>query len=227
MKTRLTILFVSLLFIAACGKSGDKGDNSSDSNDDTTASSDNGNYRYNLKSAIITSNTKTDMMGTDITTILTFDDHGEKTATETVSKISVMGQNMETHNKSIMKDGYIYSWQTDQKTGTKMKIDMNSVENMDYKKMSEDMMKQMNIKKAGNATVMGKSCDVYEMNNNGMTGKYYIWDNIAMKMETSMSGMNMVIEVTDIRENPSVPASTFDVPSDVTFAEMTMPTRAN
>jgi len=223
MKTFLTLFAVASLFLtAACNKSSDK--KTGDTADENSTSS-NSDGRYSLKSAIVTSKTSNSMMGGDIITILYFDDHGEKQATETKTKMEMMGQTIETHSKSITKDGVMYTWEEGQKTGSKIKLEgMKNAGNIDYKKMSKELMDSYKITKGGTATVMGKNCDVFEMNMEGMQGKYYIWDNITMKAEQSMSGMSLVTEVTDIDENASIPASTFEVPSDVTFTEMSMPT---
>lgn len=225
MKTSTIFLFsVLLLFVSSCNNSGGTKENGDDTN--SSENSDQTGYKYDLKSAIVTSKTNMAMAGGDMTTILYFDDHGEKYATENINKMSMMGQTMETHSKTIMKDGYIYTWNVGEKTGNKMKLDMmKNGENFDYKKMSKEMMDQMKIKKTGTDNVQGKKCDVYEMNDESMTGKYYIWDNITMKSETSISGMTVTTEVTDLKENASIPASTFEVPGDVAFTEMSMPAK--
>lgn len=226
MKTLFTLLFsFTLLFLVSCNNSADKGAESSGDDGTSTSemSSDSPGYRYDLKSGIVTSKTTMPMMSGDMTTILYFDDHGKKSATETIQKISMMGQNIETHSKSITVDNMIYNWEVGKKTGTKMKLDMmKGAENMDYKKLTDEMMEQWKIKKTGTGTVMGKKCDVFEMNAEGMTGTYYIWDNISMKAETTIGGMNMLIEVTDLKENVSIPSSTFEIPGDVTFTEVNM-----
>ncbi len=220
MKTSNILLFSLLfLFVSSCNKSGGTKENNTDEN----ASGGKSDNKYELKSAIVTSKTDMGMAGSEMTTILYFDDHGEKSATENRTKMSVMGQTMETNTKMIMKDGYMYTWNTADKTGSKMKLDMmQNGENFDFKKMTQEMMDKMKIKKTGSANVKGKNCDVYEMNDESMTGKYYIWDNITMKSETSMSGMSVTTEVTDIKENASIPASIFEIPADVTFTEMNM-----
>ncbi len=226
MKTFKTLFFaVLLLSFTACSNSGEnkEGSDPAEANNSESGSSNELGQRYDLKSGIVTSKSEMPMMTGDMITILYFDDHGKKSMTENISKMSMMGQTIETHSKSITIDNMVYNWDVGQKTGTKMKLEMmKGAENMDYKKMSEEMMEQWKIKKAGTATVLGKKCDVFEMNAEGMTGKYCIWDNITMKAETSIGGMNVVIEVTDLKENPSIPSSTFKVPDDVTFTEVNM-----
>lgn len=213
----ILLTFVLGIFISCSDSNSKTSENAVEDNSTEIAAGG----RYDLKSGIVTSKNTSSMMTGDMTTILYFDDHGKKSATESINKISVMGQNIETHTKTIVIDDMMYSWEVGAKTGTKMKLDMTAnAEQMDYKNLSKEMMEQFKMNKIGSETVMGKKCDVFEMNSQGLQGKYYIWDNIAMKSETNIGGMNMVVEVTDLKENPSIPASTFAIPSDVTFTDM-------
>ena len=71
---------------------------------------------------------------------------------------------------------------------------------------------------------MGKKCDKYEMNKDGMgNGNFWLWKNIPLKSETTISGMQLKIEVIDLNENPNFEKGQFDVPTTVTFTEMNMP----
>ncbi len=219
------LAIISALQFIACNNSSKTEGVEGASDNTERASSDDASQRYQLKSAIVTSKTTNSMMGGDITTLLYFDDHGEKEMTKTTTKISMMGQNIETVSNSLLKDGWYYNWEEGKNTGSKFQLkEMMDPSKMDYAKMSEDMMKELGVKKVGSETIMGKKCDKYEMNKEGMgTGNFWLWKNIAMKSEMTMAGMKMNIEVTDIDENPNFAKGQFDVPSNVTFTEMSMP----
>ncbi|MBK7038339.1 MAG: hypothetical protein IPH42_18930 [Bacteroidetes bacterium] len=109
------------------------------------------------------------MMQGDITTVVYFDDYGEKELNRTSSKMSIMGQNIQNVNNNLLKDGWSYTWEDGKTTGNKMHLkDVMDPSEMNFDKMSEEMKKEFGVKKVGTETIMGKKCDKYEMNKDGM-----------------------------------------------------------
>ena len=178
-----------------------------------------------MESAIVTSKITNSMMQGDVTTVLYFDDYGEKEMTRTSTKMAIMGQNIQSVTNNLLKDGWSYSWEEGKTTGSKFQLkDVMDASKMDYAKMSEEMKKEFGVKKVGTETIMGKKCDKYEMNKDGMgNGNFWLWKNIPLKSETTISGMQLKIEVIDLNENPNFEKGQFDVPTTVTFTEMNMP----
>jgi len=215
----------ALQFISCNNSNADDGRNGSSGNSESEGSVEEGSERYGIESAIVTSKITNSMMVGDITTVLYFDNHGEKEMTKTMTKMSIMGKNIESVSNSITKDGWIYSWEEGQNTGSKfqLKTAMDSTK-MDYEKMSEEMRKEFGIKKIGSETIMNKKCDKYEMNKEGMgNGNFWLWKNIPMKSETTVAGMKMNVEVTNLDENPNFENGQFEIPSNVTFTEVGTP----
>lgn len=228
MKKHLLPVFamISALQFVACNSSDTKtGENGKAEESESSASAMENGHKYQIKSAIITSKITNTMMAGDISNILYFDDYGKDEMTKTVTKISMMGQNIESTSYSMTKDGWSYSWEEGKPTGSKFQMkEVMDPSKMDYSKLSEEMKEQFGIKQIGTETVMGKKCDKFTMNKDGMgTGTYWIWNNIPMKSETTMGGIGVNINVTDIDENPHFSKDQFDVPDNVTFTEVTIP----
>lgn len=166
-------------------------------------------------------------MGTTSTKV-SFDDYGKKARTEINTAISFGGKNMNTSANSLIADGYVYSWQTGAKTGSKFKLDESKFDpnNMDFSRMSEEMRKKLNYKDEGTETVNGKECKVASFSAEQMTGKVWMWKQIPIKMEMSVVGKTVTATLKSLDENPSFADGTFAVPADIEFKEMNMPATA-
>lgn len=182
--------------------------------------------RYKIKSCIVTSELNMGSMGMKQTQVLYFDDYGKKECRESMNNMSVMGRKINQNTISIRKDGYMYSFDLEKKTGTKMQIPstVDVMKNLDFSKLSDDVMKEWNMVKEGTQTVLGKECNVLSMKSDkmGMQGKYYVWNNIPLKSETRMSGMVVSLIATKIEENVDIPASKFEIPADIKFREINL-----
>lgn len=181
-----------------------------------------------LKSAIYETETVMPAgMGTT-TTKVTFDDYGKKTRTEINSAISFGGKSMNTSTNSLMIDGFVYSWQTGAKSGTKFKLDESRFDpnNLDFSKMTEEMRKKMNFKDEGTESVNGKECKVASFSTEQMQGKVWMWKQVPMKMEMSIVGKTVTSTLKHLEEDPSLAAGIFDVPADIEFKEMNLPATA-
>ncbi|MFI5263408.1 MAG: hypothetical protein ACHQM6_02720 [Candidatus Kapaibacterium sp.] len=181
--------------------------------------------KYPIKSGIIHGESET--MGMKGTTTKYFDDYGAKVCEETSSTITMGATSIKTNKVRIIKDGWMYSYEPEKKTGVKMKFAIPA--NMDFRNMGEKMMKDMGIKEAGTETILGKECKIYEYSGGqqgAMTGRSWIfWNAEPMKMDMKVANMTMKSHVTSIEENVAIPADKFEVPSNITLKEMstTMP----
>jgi len=220
------LAIISALQFISCNNSNvNDGTEDSSNNSEHGSSASDASERYGLESAIVTSKITNSMMAGDIFTILYFDDHGEKEMTKTSTKMSIMGQNIESVTISLNKEGWVYTWEEGKTSGNKIQLkDMLDPSKMDYEKMSEEMRKEFGVKKIGSEMIMNKKCDKYEMSKQGMgSGYFWLWKNISMKTDMTISGMKMNIDVTELNENPNLEKAQFEIPSDVTFTEMSMP----
>ncbi len=181
-----------------------------------------GNERYGIKSGIVVSKAELPNNMGSTTTTLYFTDHGKKEYTEMESKIEMMGMSQNNKNASIIKNGYMYSWTPGETTGSKIKIDEAlDLSTMDFDEMSEERKNELNLKKIGTETILGKKCDIYAVENPQMgSGKVSVWKNLVLKTQADAMGMTMKSEAISIDENAKIPKEKFEVPEDVTFSEM-------
>jgi hypothetical protein len=214
---------VAFAALTSCSGGGSK-DNATDSTKtkDGSETAATGNGKYKLKSGIIEQTSSTMGMKQNITVY--FDDYGSKECTETKSEMDMgIAGKIKIHNISLMKDGYMYSIDMTNKSGTKTKVgSMGGKKEIDFSAMTEDMMKQMKITKLGTEVLLGKTCDKYSMDDAalGMKGTYSVWEGIPLKSEVDMAGIKATITTTKIDENATVPAEKFEVPAGIKITDM-------
>jgi hypothetical protein len=227
MKTHLALPFMLLAF--ACNqKSSEPASGASEVNSEPAAASASapGEKRYLIKSAMIMRSESNSMMKGDKITTTWFDDYGAVEVTESESKLEVMGQKIEEKTWSMMNGSILYTCKLGEKKGSKIDLSKTfDTKNIDWSKMSDDLMKQYGIKKDGTEEFLGRTCERYVMEKGpmGATASYLVWKNIMMYNETKSTGITLVTRVTQIDENASIPAGKLELPKDVEFIEMQMP----
>lgn len=181
-----------------------------------------------LKSAIYETETLLPGRMGATTTKITFDEYGKTSRTEIKSVVSFGGKSMTTEASSIMLNGYIYTWKTDAKTGNKIKIDDTKFDptKTDFSKLSDEMKKKTNFKEEGTEVLDGRTCKVGSFNTEQMKGKIWMWKQIPVQMEMDIMGKTITSKLKSLQENVSIPASTFEVPTDVEFKEIEIPATA-
>ncbi|HLG38287.1 MAG TPA: hypothetical protein VI461_01425 [Chitinophagaceae bacterium] len=235
MKKIITLLLLPVFFIACNNESKDTGSNSSSDSgkvkkpEEKMDKSVPEGGRYGIKSAKVVTVTALPRNMGNTTVTMYFDNYGTQSFTETVSNITMKGMPKTSQPKqyNITEGEYIYSWTEGSKSGTKMKFAINNdLKNMDFEKLGMEMSERLKIKKTGNETFLGKSCDVYEMDNAQLgKGKILIWKNITMLSDMTTMSMNVKSEVTELEENPSIESSKFKVASDIDFKELQIPVK--
>lgn len=181
------------------------------------------NKDMGLKSAMYEAETEMPGGVGSTTMKIIFDDYGKLKLTEMNMNMSVGGHAMNNSTKSLMKDGYVYSWVAGAKTGTKFKLDLSKADpkkDMDFSNLTEEWKAKYHYKDEGTETIDGKECKVGSYEVESFKGKVWMWKQIPVRMELTMSGKSITTNVKNIQENPSIPAGTFDVPADVTFNEV-------
>jgi len=168
--------------------------------------------KYAIKSGIVEYNTR--MMGMDMKQTLTFDDYGQKEATDV--EADMMG--VKIHTVTITKDGFIYTLDMEKKTGTKIS---GKSPDIDFENLSEEMVKDMNLKKEGTEEYLGKTCEKMSIDYTKMKmkGTFLVYKGVALKSDTDMGSMKMNLIAEKFEENPSVPASKFEIPADIKIIE--------
>jgi hypothetical protein len=218
-KTGMLVFLCMALMLSACNNSSTSDTSQNDGSVTSGEKKDPAQptyARYNFKSGIITFKATVLVMDQEIITY--FDDWGRKQRTEL--NISFMGQ--KSKNITINDSSFVYSWDPDKKAGVKSPLDLSKPENMNYNELTDEVKKKYQIKEDGTGKVLDRECKVYSMvfSEAGISGKYYVWNGIALKTEASAQGLGINIEATKIEENVSIPAEKFSLPTDVDFVEM-------
>lgn len=169
--------------------------------------------KYPFKAGIV--KYENDVMGMKTTLILYIKDYGDVECS--VSEVELMGKKMTM--KSLIKDGYLYSLSMDQKSGTKVKVDSDFSTYKFDSEMFEETLDSIGGKKLGTEKILGKTCQVYSMLQDGAEQKLWIWKNMLMKMSAEQNGMVMGMEVISIEETSNFPDGIFDIPADYNITE--------
>lgn len=215
----LMSMVVFALMLNSCG--GSKNDKKSESTDSTKVE-ENGSgdrkvdpsARYEVEKGII--EYKMETMGMVSNLVVSWKDYGKLSSTTTT--MNMMGFSTVSH---MVNDGeFIYSWDGTTKQGTKVKFNPSDKGEVNYRNVDAEQMKKMNMKNEGKEEVGGKMCDVYSMTMDGATSKTWVWKGIALKMESSASGIGMKMELVNIQEDVDPAADAFEIPGDVVFKEV-------
>ena len=168
--------------------------------------------KYAIKSGIV--EYKTQVMGMDMKQTLTFDDYGQKEATD--MEAEMMG--VKIHTVTITKDGFIYTLDLEKKTGTKIS---GKSPDIDFENLSEEMVKDMNLKKEGTEEYLGITCEKMSIDYTKMKmkGTFLVYKGVALKSDTDMGTMKMKLVGEKFEENPVIPAEKFEVPADIKVTE--------
>lgn len=216
-KSLIFNLLISGLFLISCQGNADK--TSADASDKdmqaTTSNAENKTAgKYQIKTGIVTYTSQ--VYGMDQLTIITFDDYGKKEVTDTYTE--AMG--VKLHNRTIVKDGYSFNLNMDEKRGTKVKMAGTGAA-IDYTNLTKEIEQKMNLKKTGSETLLGKNCDIYsfdykEMSTKGTTSVY---KGIALKSKVNAMGMDVTLTATKFEENPSISQDIFEIPDGFEIIE--------
>lgn len=166
--------------------------------------------KYAIKSGIV--EYKTQMMGMDVKQILTFDDYGNKEVQDVV--MEMMGTKI--HTATMHKDGFMYTLDMEKKTGTKSPYSPNVSADIDFQNLSEEMVKDMDLKKLGTEDFLGKTCEKMSIDYKkmGMKGTFLVYKGVALSVDTDMGAMKMKLAAEKFDENPTIPADRFEIPAD-------------
>jgi hypothetical protein len=173
-----------------------------------------GKGKYAIKSGIV--EYKTQMMGMEVKQVHTFDDFGKMEAQDVA--MEMMGTKI--HNKTIIKEGYVYNLDLVKKTGTKSPINAMANTDIDFENLSEELIKDMDLKKLGTEVFLGKTCDKMSIDYKKMQmkGTYLVYKGIPLSMDNEIGTMKIKMVADKLVENPSIPADMFDIPADIVLA---------
>ena len=219
MKT-INLLFLAIvLLVVACNSSNKNETENSDKkiaeskNDDKTEVKKGNDeisvkHIYKVESGYI--KFKTNTAGIDMTRELWFDDFGNKQYEENYMLIMD-----EKHgSKSLILDGFSYSWDLDAEQGTKMKFYAAVT---DYDNVSEKDIEKYGIKKHGHEDVLGKEC-LKVSTEEPVKSTIWMWNNIPLKTEAEFGGEPVLMEAVEINIG-KVDAAKFTLPDNIEFVD--------
>ncbi|HLP08250.1 MAG TPA: hypothetical protein VK178_08790 [Opitutaceae bacterium] len=132
---------------------------------------------------------------------------------------------VESESLGLLLDGWIYSIDLVKKTGMKMSLqqaqDMakrfgKGAQGQDGQAFVKDFVEKNGGKILPAEEFLGRTCDVFEVW--GM--KTWAYKGVALKTEGTVMGIKTSMVATKFEENPSIPASRFEIPAGVKIEDM-------
>lgn len=172
--------------------------------------------KIDLKSVVI--HMKSSTMGFTQNIVMYLDDYGKKQMTEVTQEL--LGQKV--HQCTLTDSAYVYSYSPDDKKGKRTKIEAKGPDNVNFNAITREVAKELNLKKKGTADILGRKCDVYtmEVSSAKLKGTYYIWKGIPLKTESTVAGIGITMEATQIEENVAILPLKFEVPKGIVFEDV-------
>jgi hypothetical protein len=185
--------------------------------------------KYDFESAIIEMErtNSNEMMEIKTKTTVFVDEWGDKEARHIheITKMKMLNQTTETNSISIIEGAWVTNIDLDNKTATRMKIDMlgdiNQMSRSDQEQFAKQFNKEMNAKskEIGEEKIAGKPCKIIEttMDMGGMksTTRTWTWKRFILKSEAEVMGTKTVEVATNVKEKAKIPPGTFTVPRDI------------
>ena len=177
--------------------------------------------RYKIRSGIV--EYKMSGMQTGTETIY-FDRWGMREARYTQTEIKVANMSVKQNRLTLLHGEWTYGVDLDKKTGTKTPTPLwkeltgaAKRQGKDATEIGEEMLARMGGRKIGAETLLGKSCDVWEIKS--MNTKSWIWQGVTLKTEVNMMGKMMTTEAVRLQDNVSVPEEKLTLPNNVKITE--------
>ena len=164
------------------------------------------NHLFEVESGKIVYELKGMLNGTEI---LYWDDWGNKQRKETNTIMEMMGIKQEQNSILITIGNDIYNLDPLKKTGTHIYNDLLEGKTMEQKvEFGEQMLNSMGGVKKADETIMGKTCEVWEIAS--MYSKVWIWKQIALKSSVSIMDPPQLTTAIEIQTDISIPADKFE-----------------
>jgi hypothetical protein len=210
MKRILLLILIAFAVMACKNQTTDKNKPAATTDQQTTTEVK-AKGRYAIKSGIV--EYKSMVMGLEASQTLFFDDFGALEST--VTSMEMMG--IRTVSVTINRDGFVYTFDPEKKTGKKTVAYYGS--NVNFEDLTEEIIKDFNLKKEGKDVILGKECEKWSMDNTtlGMKGFYWVYKGVALKVDTDLGAAKMQMDATSFQENVEIPAGKLDIPSDIVF----------
>ncbi|MFI5149445.1 MAG: hypothetical protein ACHQRM_06895 [Bacteroidia bacterium] len=211
---KLTPLLVLIIFFS-CGNAKKDGDTASGSAAD--ASKPKEHTVYGVESGILEMTYMDQGKHTESKDIIYFDQFGKRQA-KYVFHPAADGKGLEASTAEIRLGDTSFILNLHDMTGLKMDNSMSMITAMagaDFPEVAQQ--KTFGASKKADATVMGKTCEVYETNKDSMFTQKYLYKGIIMKTVVKMKGMNVECETTRFEEGAKIPEDKMKVPAGIKY----------
>jgi len=177
--------------------------------------------RYKIRSGIIEYKMSGMQTGTEK---IYFDRWGMREAKYSQTELKVANMSVKQNHFSLLDGEWTYTVDLDKKTGTKTPTPLMKElttaakrEGKDATEIGEEMLTRMGGRKIGTETLLGKTCDVWEIKS--MNAKSWIWQGVTLKTEVNMMGKMMTTEAVRLQDNVNVPEEKLTLQKDVKIIE--------
>jgi hypothetical protein len=165
---------------------------------------------FNVKSGYI--KYKNIALGMETSREFWFDDYGALQYEE--NTMEMMG--IKTGSKGLVKDGYRYTWNINDTSGAKIKF--LSSRYTEFEELAKEDIDRYKMKDHGTEVIAGKKCRKVSVDE-PVSAMTWTWEGLPIKTVTKMGDKEVVMEAIEVKDG-DVPASKFEVPSDISFTEM-------
>ncbi len=183
--------------------------------------------RYEIKNAMV--EYKISGAGQTGKETLYISDYGQKEARYTEMAVKLMGFKSVTKTLSLYDQGWVYDIDLKEKKGEKyneseaQKIAQRNTQGVIDSKMTgvvfdKDTLNELKGAKKGSETLLGKKCQIYELQNGAIRASIY--KGIALKTESVFGGMKMTYTATSFDEKAAISQDKFEVPSGVKIEKL-------
>jgi hypothetical protein len=136
----------------------------------------------------------------------------------------MFGMKVESKTLDILDKYWSYSIDLKEKTGTKIaKKDIEdlykSLKEEDMEKLGRKIMEDLDAKRLPNETILGRSCEVWEIQK--LSSKVWTYKMVPLKTEMNIMG-KQVIEAVSFEENIAIPKDKLQVPKGIKISEEQM-----
>lgn len=188
----------------------------------------NESQKYGIKSGIVEFS-PVDIMGVVTKRTIYFDDYGSTELEETIAKGNVFGLTSELHSVSLVKDGYVYTYDLHKlengnditsKVVTKARLVPYMLSSLQQFSITKEMKKNLSYKEEGHEDVAGVRGTKYSICLNKdfpesiISGVHY--KNVVLK--THLGGVLVI--ASRFQENPQLPTSLFLLPEGYTVHDL-------
>jgi outer membrane lipoprotein-sorting protein len=218
---KLMIPAVLTLILASCGGGGSNTNADSKIEDVVKEKAGMKTFMIEYKTSVNSAEMKSTSMMTQW-----IDNENDRQAIYTDSQSEIMGMKNSEKSLMIIKEGWSYIINLNDKTGFKSKDTEMEDDPTDLIKPEDDITFRQMIEQDGgkilaSETFLGKDCivvEVAEQGDEGQTMKTKMWyyKGIPLKMANDF----YIMEATKFEENVSIPDSKFEIPAGIEITEM-------